>query len=91
MEERLSMKYEPSRAYNRRLFIQPDYVLALVIKPEGWKPQRLDDVPPQIEVVKHFPVASFPEALDDVYWNNRLSLKYSFDLWAIVQSPNAEL
>ena len=70
---------------------QPDYVFLLVRKPEGWRPRNYYDVPVTAEVLSKTFVASYEEAHDDLERCNRLALRRSLDVWAVVQAVEAEL
>lgn len=75
----------------RFCILQPDYLLLIVRKPIGWQPSAIDSVPPEVDVLRTYHVASFGEAMDDMQRCNRLSVSASLDLWAIVQSTEAGL
>jgi hypothetical protein len=70
---------------------QPDYIFVVVKKPTNWRPRNYFDVPPNGIVVSKSPVASYPEAHDDLVRCNRLSLRNSLDTWAVIQSVDASL
>lgn len=79
------------KTQNRVFRNQPDYLFQIVRRPAGWRPSRLDDVPPEYELVSTTPVASFPEARDDLLRCNRLALRKNMPVWAVIQSPGAGL
>jgi hypothetical protein len=76
---------------NRIIHFQPDYILAIVRRPSGWHPPRIDAVPPGQEIVSKDYVASYEEAYDDLVRSNHLSLERGLDTWAMIQSPEASL
>ena len=77
---------------NNRIFrVQADYLLIIVQRPAGWKPKRLDDIPPAGEVLSVAHVASFAEARDDVLRCNRIAMRENLPRWAVVQSAGGEL
>ena len=86
-----SMSRKNHRKTARICILQPDYLLSIVRRPPNWLPTRLDSVPPKLEVLKSYRVASFAEALDDVLRCNRHAIDYSLETWAIVQSTEAGL
>ena len=75
---------------NRLTNSQPDFVLTIVRKPEGWLPRNYFDKPPFGRVVSKSLVASYDEAHDDLVRCNRLSLYKSLDTWAVIQTADAE-
>lgn len=78
-------------AVNRFNRQQPDYVLTLVRRPAGWLPSRIDDVPPNAQVVSRTLVASYEEAHDDLVRSNEIAIKNRLAYWAVVECPSASL
>jgi len=76
---------------NRIANLQPDYIFAIIDKPEGWEPKRIDEIPPEGKIVVKEYVASYEEALDDLVRCNKLSLARGLDTWAMVLSPGGGL
>lgn len=75
----------------RFCILQPDYVLQIVRKPRAWQPTAIDSVPPILNVLRQYHVASFAEAMDDLQRCNQHALSTSIDTWAVVQSTEAGL
>lgn len=78
-------------SHNRILRPQPDYILAVVRKPAGWQPRRIDDVPPGGEVMSSAYVASYEEALGDVKRCNEFALSRNLNEWAVILCTAADL
>ena len=75
---------------NRLACAQPDYLLLIVRHPEGWRPHRLDDVPPVSTVLSVSHVAGYDEARDDLLRCNRLATQRRLKQWAIIHAPGAD-
>ena len=76
---------------NRINQTQPDHVLLIVKRPDGWRPRNYFDIPATAEVVSKAYVASYQEAHDDLKRCNQLSLRHGLDTWAVVHAVEAEL
>lgn len=76
---------------NRLAQAQPDYLLLIVHKPEGWNPATPGDVPQQCQVVSVAQVASYEEAYDDLVRCNELSMRHSLQQWAVIHSAGTDL
>ena len=77
--------------HNRIAHLHPDYIFSIVRRPADWTPTRINDVPPEEEVLSQHYVASFEEALEDLVRCNGLSLKHGLKTWAVVHSPGGNL
>ena len=75
---------------NRLTESQPDFVLTIIRKPEGWRPRNYFDKPPHGRVLSKSLVASYAEAHDDLVRCNRLSMYQSLDTWAVIETADTE-
>ncbi len=76
---------------NRLRMQQPDYLLIIVRRPNGFRPRNHfeEPSPGRLEVVEITKVASYEEAYEDLVRCNRLSLHRSLDTWALIQKASA--
>ena len=75
---------------NRLTLSQPDFVLTIVRKPDGWRARNYFDKPPYGRVISKSLVASYDEAHEDLVRCNRLSLHRLLDTWAVIQTADVE-
>jgi hypothetical protein len=70
---------------------QADYILAIVRRPPGWRPESLDSIPPDEEVLEEHVVASFAEAHEDRARCNHIALRCNIDKWAVVKQTGSNI
>jgi hypothetical protein len=76
---------------NRLFQAQPDFLLLIVRKPDGWTPRDLFDIPPICNILSVTPVASYQEAHEDLLRCNRLAEREGLEEWAVLQSLGSQL
>jgi len=72
---------------NRLSSGNPDFIFAIVRRPENFRPRNYFDKPKRGVVVSRSIVASYD---DDLARYNRLSLHQSLDTWAIIETASCK-
>lgn len=76
---------------NRFSSPKADYLLTLVECPSGWRPNSIESVPPESKTLSVNHVASYEEALDDLYRINQHSIRNKCREWAVIQCGGGQL